>query len=346
MATSISNSIGRLGKSLDDHKKGAVPMNLDLDQLTPYRYQARTRMDEGELEDLTESIKLLGIFNPLLVRPLGDNKYEIIAGERRWRAARMAGLLQVPVLVKALDDETVEMIHLAENILRENLGTVDLAQRVQKDFEALNSDLAAVAKKYSKQKSWVSKILSIASGGELMQALVADQVTADRAVLASVASLERKDAPAAEKLVEAIRQAPPKANKRQVAADFMDKAKKEKQAAKSPSRPVAADSDAAKHTKPAEKRSLALNLEESDEPGWRTSPHDAVDRDKTLLIVELSPLSEYAQEYRDLKDEFGEARLSQSKKHANPAYAVVEYGGLSQALRVYRADELRLLKVN
>src|SRR5690349_4250045 len=81
------------------------PSSLRLDQLQPGKYQPRTRMDEGSLYELAESIKAQGIMQPILVRPVGPDRYEIIAGERRVRAAKLAGLDDVPVLVKPVPDE-------------------------------------------------------------------------------------------------------------------------------------------------------------------------------------------------------------------------------------------------
>ena len=78
----------------------AAPSSLSLDRLRPGKYQPRTRMDEGSLYELAESIKSQGIMQPILVRPLADGQYEIIAGERRFRAARLAGLDELPVLVR------------------------------------------------------------------------------------------------------------------------------------------------------------------------------------------------------------------------------------------------------
>ncbi|MDE2299365.1 MAG: ParB/RepB/Spo0J family partition protein, partial [Burkholderiales bacterium] len=83
----------------------AAPHSLKLDQLQPGKYQPRTRMDEGSLYELAESIKAQGVMQPILVRTVSANKYEIIAGERRYRAAKIAGLDEVPVLVKDVADE-------------------------------------------------------------------------------------------------------------------------------------------------------------------------------------------------------------------------------------------------
>ena len=98
------------------------PTTLKLTQLQAGKYQPRTRMDEGSLYELAESIKSQGIMQPILVRPVGASGYEIIAGERRFRAARLAGLDEVPVLVKTVPDEAAAVMALIENMQREDLN--------------------------------------------------------------------------------------------------------------------------------------------------------------------------------------------------------------------------------
>lgn len=83
-----------------------------IDDLVPYARQARTKFDENRLHDLAESIDEFGILEPLLVRPIECGKFEIIAGERRWRAARLAGLTTVPVIAQAMDDDTADRVHI------------------------------------------------------------------------------------------------------------------------------------------------------------------------------------------------------------------------------------------
>ncbi len=108
------------------------PSTLSLDLLQPGRYQPRTRMDEGSLFELAESIKSQGVMQPVLVRPVDGGRYEIIAGERRVRAARLAGLDEVPVLVKPVPDESAAVMALIENIQREDLNPLEEAQGLQR----------------------------------------------------------------------------------------------------------------------------------------------------------------------------------------------------------------------
>ena len=111
----------------------APPSTLRLAQLQPGKYQPRTRMDEGALYELAESIKSQGIMQPVLVRPVGaGDRYEIIAGERRFRAAKLAGLDEVPVLVRDVPDEAAAVMALIENIQREDLNPLEEAQGLQR----------------------------------------------------------------------------------------------------------------------------------------------------------------------------------------------------------------------
>ncbi len=100
--------------------------------LQPGKYQPRTRMDQDSLNELAASIKVQGIMQPVLVRPLTEGKYEIIAGERRWRAAQLAGLNEVPALVRNIPDETALAMSLIENIQREDLNPLEEAAGIQR----------------------------------------------------------------------------------------------------------------------------------------------------------------------------------------------------------------------
>ena len=336
MTNALKNSIARLGNKLDEHKKDAVPMKAALDSLVPYARQARTEFNEESLQELAESIKEIGVVEPLLVRPMGTGKFEIIAGERRWRAGRIAGLTEVPVLVRPMDDSTADKVHLAENIHRENLSTLDLAQRVQRDLDAAGGNLATVAAKYNKGKPWVSKLSAIAQGGDSMTVLVEEGVTADRAVLASVSSLERKSPERAKALGELLKAAPEKSNKRAITEQFMK------------------DGRAAGTTAKADKSAPNVAAQQDDkrkviaeqEPTWRMK--EGVERDlgEALIVVELSPVSSFAAEFAELSKKFGQARLAVSVRHPEKGYAIVQFGNGSTHRRVYQADELRLLSVH
>jgi len=124
----------------------SVPSLLRIDQLQPGKYQPRTRMDEGSLYELAESIKAQGIMQPVLVRPVAPGRYEIIAGERRVRAAKLAGLDDVPVLVRPVPDEAAAAMALIENIQREDLNPLEEAQGIQRlvtEFKLTHDEAAS-----------------------------------------------------------------------------------------------------------------------------------------------------------------------------------------------------------
>jgi len=120
-----------LGADTSADNKGRLD-TLAIDELQPGKYQPRTRMDAGSLEELAASIRAQGVMSPILVRPIGGGRHEIIAGERRWRAARIAELAEVPVLIREIPDEAALAMSLIENIQRENLNPLEEAQGIQR----------------------------------------------------------------------------------------------------------------------------------------------------------------------------------------------------------------------
>ena len=137
------------------------PTSLKLSQLQPGKYQPRTRMDEGSLYELAESIKSQGIMQPILVRPVGAAGYEIIAGERRFRAAKLAGLDEVPVLVKVVADEAAAVMALIENIQREDLNPLEEAQGLQRLVVEFNLTHEQAAQAVGRSRSAASNLLRL-----------------------------------------------------------------------------------------------------------------------------------------------------------------------------------------
>ena len=134
---------------------------LDVDCLQRGQYQPRTDMHTESLDELADSIKQQGVVQPIVVRPLTQDKYEIIAGERRWRAAQMAGLSKVPVVIRHVDDRAAIAMALIENIQRENLNPIEEArslQRLMKEFE-LTQEKAAEA--VGRSRSGVANLLRL-----------------------------------------------------------------------------------------------------------------------------------------------------------------------------------------
>jgi ParB family chromosome partitioning protein len=139
----------------------APPSALKLDLLLPGRYQPRTRMDEGSLYELAESIKSQGVMQPILVRPAQEGRYEIIAGERRSRAARIAGLEEVPVLVREVPDESAAVMALIENIQREDLNPLEEAQGLQRLITEFNLTHEQAARAVGRSRSAASNLLRL-----------------------------------------------------------------------------------------------------------------------------------------------------------------------------------------
>ena len=150
----------------------SAPHTLRLAQLQTGKYQPRTRMDEGSLYELAESIKAQGVMQPILVRPVGANRFEIIAGERRMRAAKLAGLDEVPVLVKDVPDESAAAMALIENIQREDLNPLEEAQGLKRltDEFGLTHELAAQA--VGRSRSAASNLLRLLNLTEPVQQLL------------------------------------------------------------------------------------------------------------------------------------------------------------------------------
>ena len=134
---------------------------LPIDALLPGKYQPRTRMDEAALAELAESIREQGILQPILVRPVGEGRYEIIAGERRWRASRLAGLAQVPVLIRTIPDESALAMALIENIQREDLNALEEAHGIQRLIDEFGMTHELAAKALGRSRTAVSNLLRL-----------------------------------------------------------------------------------------------------------------------------------------------------------------------------------------
>jgi ParB family chromosome partitioning protein len=148
------------------------PTTLKLDMLQAGKYQPRTRMDEGSLYELAESIKGQGIMQPILVRPVDGGRYEIIAGERRFRAAKLAGLDSVPVLVKAVPDEAAAVMALIENIQREDLNPLEEAQGLQRLVSEFQLTHEQAAQAVGRSRSAASNLLRLLNLAEPVQQML------------------------------------------------------------------------------------------------------------------------------------------------------------------------------
>jgi len=149
-----------------------TPRTLKLAQLQPGKYQPRTRMDEGSLYELAESIRAQGIMQPILVRPVGPNRFEIIAGERRSRAAKLAGLDEVPVLVREVPDESAAAMALIENIQREDLNPLEEAQGIARLVNEFNLTHEQAAQAVGRSRSAASNLLRLLNLAEPVQEML------------------------------------------------------------------------------------------------------------------------------------------------------------------------------
>ncbi len=159
------------GDSLPAPLPGA-PNSLKLTQLQPGKYQPRTRMDEGSLYELAESIKAQGVMQPVLVRAVGPDRYEIIAGERRVRAARLAGLDDIPVLVRDVPDEAAAAMALIENIQREDLNPLEEAQGIKRLVDEFGLTHEQAAQAVGRSRSAASNLLRLLNLTEPVQQLL------------------------------------------------------------------------------------------------------------------------------------------------------------------------------
>ncbi|MEX3557506.1 MAG: ParB/RepB/Spo0J family partition protein [Burkholderia sp.] len=134
---------------------------LSLDKLQTGKYQPRTRMDEGALQELAASIRAQGVMQPILVRPIGTEYFEIIAGERRFRAAHLAGLAEVPVLIKEVTDQAAAAMALIENIQREDLNPLEEAHGIQRLLDEFSFTHEQAAEAVGRSRSAVSNLLRL-----------------------------------------------------------------------------------------------------------------------------------------------------------------------------------------
>ncbi len=144
----------------------STPQQLPIEKLQPGRYQPRTRMDAEALAELADSIRAQGVIQPILVRPVGGDRYEIIAGERRFRAAQMAGLTEVPVSIRDVPDNAALAMALIENIQREDLNPLEEAQGVQRlirEFGFTHEQAAAAIGRSRSATSNLLRLLNLAA---------------------------------------------------------------------------------------------------------------------------------------------------------------------------------------
>ena len=150
----------------------AAPRELPLAQLSPGKHQPRRHFDEAALSELAESIRAQGVVQPIVVRPTGVDRYEIVAGERRWRAAQRAGLKTIPVVIRALDERAAMAVALVENIQRADLNALEEAEALQKLIGECGLTHEACAEAVGKSRAAVSNLLRLMELEPEVQALL------------------------------------------------------------------------------------------------------------------------------------------------------------------------------
>jgi len=144
--------------------------SLAIDKIRAGRYQPRTRMDDASLAELAESIKAQGVVQPILVRPIEGGRFEIVAGERRWRAAERAGLKEIPALVRPVADQAALALALIENIQREDLNPLEEAQGLRRLIEEFGLTHEAAAQAIGRSRSAVTNLLRLTQLAKPVQA--------------------------------------------------------------------------------------------------------------------------------------------------------------------------------
>ncbi len=172
-----------LGRGLDALLGGALPeargeddrlAQLAVTLLRPGKYQPRTRMDEASLAELAESIKARGVIQPVVVRSVGEGRYEILAGERRWRAAKLAGLEHIPAVVREVPDEAALGIGLIENIQREDLNPIEEASGLKRLIDEFHLTHEEVARAIGRSRAGVTNLLRLLELAPAVQEFVQD----------------------------------------------------------------------------------------------------------------------------------------------------------------------------
>jgi ParB family chromosome partitioning protein len=167
-----------LGRGLDallgegETTDGERLLTLPVESLVPGKYQPRTRMDEVALAELADSIRSQGLMQPILARAIPGGHFEIIAGERRWRASQLAGLKEVPVLVRVVEDEAALKMALIENIQRENLNPLEEAQGIHRLIQEFSMTHQTAAQSVGRSRVAVSNLLRLLNLAKPVQALL------------------------------------------------------------------------------------------------------------------------------------------------------------------------------
>ena len=164
--------LGALLASSGGSEEGDRLTSVAVGDIIPGRYQPRVQMDDEALQSLAESIQAQGVIQPVIVREMGLSQYELIAGERRWRASQIAGLAEIPVVIKSISDETALAMGLIENIQRENLNPIEEAQGLKRLVDEFGLTHETVAKAVGRSRSSISNSLRLLNLPQPVQDLI------------------------------------------------------------------------------------------------------------------------------------------------------------------------------
>jgi len=157
----LSELLGGALHEPEPSAEGERLQQLPIEQLAPGKYQPRSQMDPERLQELADSIRAQGLIQPVVVRPLGRERYEIIAGERRWRAAQLAELREIPVVVREIDDHAALAMALIENIQREDLNPLEEAVALQRLIDEFSLTHQQAAEAVGRSRAAVSNLLRL-----------------------------------------------------------------------------------------------------------------------------------------------------------------------------------------
>lgn len=163
----------------DEIPKNKQIQDLELDKIVPNRYQPRRQFSDDSIKELAETLDKDGLLQPIVVRENGEEQYEIIAGERRYRAAKSLGWSTIPAIVKDMDDDQAASLALIENLQREDLNPIDEAKAYSNLMELNNLTQTALAKDMGKSQSYVAnKLRLLKLGNDVQAALIDGKITA------------------------------------------------------------------------------------------------------------------------------------------------------------------------
>lgn len=163
LLSATSTTLAEIAVAHDERPQQSEFQSLPIDVLQPGQYQPRRDMALDALEDLASSIRHQGVIQPIVVRPISADRYEIIAGERRWRAAQIAELDTIPALVRHYDDQTALAISLVENLQREDLNPIEEAMGLQRLLDEFDLTHQQIADQVAKSRATVSNLLRLLS---------------------------------------------------------------------------------------------------------------------------------------------------------------------------------------